>query len=167
MSPDLPSTRHDAQMILIQSAGRASRRSKTLYYSGNLIASHRTLSPRGLGAVTLTWRHDSPGRRRRRLRRRGALRRDVEGVQGLAPAHEQAVALGTAEADVGADLGKPDAADELALRRPDGHAAVAEPAPAGVAVAGDPHVALDVAARAVGAALDAVDHEIAEHFLVR
>src|SRR5258705_11424081 len=129
MSPDLPSTRHDAQMILIQSAGRASppRRSKTLYYSGNLIASHRTLSPRGLGAVTLTWRHDSPGRRRRRLRRRGALRGDVERVERLAPAHEQAVALWTAGADVGADLRQPDAADEVCLRRAHGHPAVDEP----------------------------------------
>src|SRR4029077_4146440 len=103
---------------------------------------------------------------RRRLRRRGSLRGDVEGVERLAPAHEEAVALRTAEADVGADLREPDAADELALRRPHGHAAISEPAPAGVAVAGDPHVALDVTARAVRATLDAVDHEIAEHLLV-
>src|SRR5882762_3178969 len=112
-------------------------------------------------------RRASSRRRRRRLRRRGALRGDVERVERLAPAHEQAVALGTAEADVGADLGEADAADELALRRPHGHAAVAEPTPAGVAVAGDPHGAVDVAARAVGAALDAVAQEFAEHFLVR
>src|SRR5262249_18817191 len=102
-----------------------------------------------------------------RLRRRGSLRGDVEGVERLAPAHEEPVALGAAERDVRADLGEPDAPDELAFRRPDGHAAVAKPAAAGVTVAGDPHVALDVAARAVRAALDAVDHEIAEELLVR
>src|SRR5439155_24936938 len=80
---------------------------------------------------------------------------------------EQAIALGTAEAEIGADLGQPDTADELAFRRPYGHAAVAECPPAGIAVARHPDVAVDVAANAVRAALDAVDHELGEQLLVR
>src|SRR5262245_65455451 len=61
-----------------------------------------------------------------------ALGLGVDGVERLAGGHEKSVALGPAEADVAADLGKPDAADELSLLVPHGDAAVAEGA-AGVA----------------------------------
>src|SRR5665647_3865611 len=47
---------------------------------------------------------------------------DVEGIDGGAASHEQAVALNAAEAQVGAALGQVDAADELALGVEDGHA---------------------------------------------
>src|SRR6266511_6344365 len=66
------------------------------------------------------------------------LRVDVDRVQRLARHHEEAVALGAAEAEVAAGLGQPDAADELAFGRPDRHAAIAAPTPAGIAVARDP-----------------------------
>ena len=50
----------------------------------------------------------------RALARRCSLRGRVDGIERLARGHEQAIALGTAEADVAADLGQADAADELA-----------------------------------------------------
>ena len=65
----------------------------------------------------------------------------VEGVERLARRHEQAVALGPAEADVAADLGQADAADQLALRGPHRDAAVADGA---AGVARDPEIAVDV-----------------------
>src|SRR6266571_6067649 len=99
-----------------------------------------------------------------RLPGRRPLGAEVDRVERLAGGHEQAVALGAAEADVAADLREADASDELALRSPDGHAAVAHGA-AGIARA--PHVAVDVAAGAVRPALHPVDHEIAEQLLVR
>ena len=52
---------------------------------------------------------------------------------------------------------------QLALRRPNRDAAVADSA-AGIARA--PHVAVDVGAHAVGTALHAVDHAIAEQLAV-
>src|SRR5207244_12345231 len=93
-----------------------------------------------------------------------ALRGAVDGVQRLAGGHEQPVALGPAEADVAARLRQPDPPDELALRVPHRHPAVAERAPA---VARDPEVAVDVGAHAVRPALDAVDHEVGEELLIR
>jgi hypothetical protein len=60
--------------------------------------------------------------------RRGSLRGDVDRVERLARRHEQAVALGAAEAKIGADLGQPNTADELARRRPYRHAAIAHSA---------------------------------------
>src|SRR5689334_7953558 len=98
-----------------------------------------------------------------RSRGSGALGRGVERVERLAARHEQPVALGPAEADVAAHLGQPDAPDELALGRPDRHAAVANRPPG---VAGGPDVAVHVAPDAVGSALDAIDHEVAEHLAV-
>src|SRR5947207_4536536 len=98
------------------------------------------------------------------LSRPGALRAGVERVERLAGCHEQPVALGTAEAHVAADLRQPDAADQLALRRPHGHAAVADVA-AGVRRA--PEVAVYVTARAVRPALHPVHHEVAEELPVR
>src|SRR5215813_10727435 len=67
-----------------------------------------------------------------RLAGRGALGADVERVQRLAGRHEQAVPLWPAEAHVAADLGQPDATDELALGVPHRDPAVAHVA-AGVA----------------------------------
>src|SRR5262245_55143364 len=99
-----------------------------------------------------------------RLARPRALRSRVHGVERLACGHEQAVAFGAAEADVAADFRQTDAADQLAVRRPDRDTAVADGA---TGVAGCPEVAVDVAAQAVGAALHAVDHAIAEPLEVR
>src|SRR5580692_480340 len=93
-----------------------------------------------------------------------ALRRGIDRVDRLAPGHEQAVALGAAEADVAAHLGQADAAEQLALRRPHRHPVIADMA---AGIAGSPDIAVDVAADAVGSAVDAVDHEVAEHFLIR
>ena len=44
----------------------------------------------------------------------GALRRDLKHVERLARSHEQAIALGAAETQIGAYFGQPDAADQLA-----------------------------------------------------
>src|SRR5689334_10395734 len=96
--------------------------------------------------------------------RRGSLGGGEYGVQRLARRHEQAVALRSAEAHVAADLRKANAAEELALRRPDGDAAVTDGASC---VARAPEIAVDVGAYAVGTALDAVDHEIAEGLAIR
>jgi hypothetical protein len=60
--------------------------------------------------------------------------------------------------------GKPDAADQLRLRREHEDPAVADGAPR---VARRPHVAVDVAADAVRPALDAVHHAVREELLVR
>src|SRR6185312_12942887 len=98
-----------------------------------------------------------------RLTGRGALGGGVDRVEGLAGRHEQAVALGTAEADVAADLGQPDAPDKLALRCPHRHAAVAH---AAARVARAPEVAVHVGAYAVGPALHAVHHEGTEELAV-
>ena len=43
-----------------------------------------------------------------------SLRVDVHNIQGLAAGHEQAIALGSAKAHVGAGLGHADHADALA-----------------------------------------------------
>src|SRR5207237_9107307 len=75
----------------------------------------------------------------------------------------QTVPLGPAKANIAADLGQTDTPDDLALRGPDGHAAVAHSA-AGIARA--PQIAVDVAAHAVRAALHPIDHEVAEQLLV-
>src|SRR5712692_8091454 len=75
-------------------------------------------------------------------RRPCALRVHVEGVQRLARRHGQA-----------------NAADQLSLRRPHGDAAVADRT---TGVARAPQVAVDIAASAIGRALDAVDREIGE-----
>src|SRR5439155_2393119 len=74
------------------------------------------------------------------------------------------VPLRPAEAQVAAHLRKTDATDEPPVGRPHGDAAVAD-GPARVARA--PHVAVHIAAHAVGRALHAVDREIGESLLVR
>jgi hypothetical protein len=56
----------------------------------------------------------------------GALRAGTYSVERLARGHGQAIALGAAEADVGAHLGQADAADQRAFRRPYRHAVIAD-----------------------------------------
>src|ERR1019366_5629731 len=68
------------------------------------------------------------------------LRAEIHGVERLARGHEQAVALGTAEADVATHLGQADAADELAGRRPHCHAVIADVA---AGIARGPDIAVD------------------------
>src|SRR6266568_6116725 len=92
-----------------------------------------------------------------------ALRGGIHGVERLARRHEQAVALGAAEADVAAHLGQADPADELAVRRPNRHAAIADVA---AGIARGPDVAVDIAAHAVRSALHAVNREVAEPLLI-
>src|SRR5262249_2848937 len=75
----------------------------------------------------------------------GTLRLYIQGVQGLARRHEQAVALGAAEADVGTDLRQQDQADPLAVRCEHVDPVVAVAHPAGP----DPDVAVDVRPDAV------------------
>src|SRR5216683_1746934 len=95
--------------------------------------------------------------------RRRALGVHIDGVERLARRHEQAVPLGTAEADVAADLRQPDATDQLAFRRPHRDPAVADRT---AGVARRPEIAIDVGAHPVGPAFDAVDHAIAEQLAV-
>src|SRR3954453_4886714 len=97
------------------------------------------------------------------LARACALRGRVHRIERLARGHEQAVALGAAEADVAAHFGQPDAAEELAVRRPRRHAAIADGA---ARIAGGPDIAVDVTAHTVRPALHTVDHALAEPLLV-
>src|SRR3954468_22559094 len=106
----------------------------------------------------------SPLCKQARSARPGTLRCRVHGVDRLTRGHEQAVAFGTAEGDVAANFGQANAADQLAVWRPDRHAAVADSA---ACIAGCPDVAVDVAAQAVRPALHAVNHAIAEALDVR
>src|SRR5580704_12088771 len=100
---------------------------------------------------------------RNELARRCALGRGIYRVDRLARRHEQAVALGAAEADVAAHLGQPNAPEKLAVRRPYGHAIIAD-VPAGIA--GGPEIAVDIAAYAVRSAIHPVNDEVAELLLV-
>jgi hypothetical protein len=83
-----------------------------------------------------------------------ALRLHIERIERTAGRHEQPVALGAAEADVGADLRQADAQDRLAVGR-ERHDAVELLAPCSPTA---PQIAGDVAAHAVGRAAAAV-HE--------
>src|SRR5690606_11228594 len=123
-----------------------------------LLWTRRPRPPGGAGSAPL------PQRRMRGSARRGALGRGVHGVQRLARYHEQPVALGAAEGDVAAHFGQPDAADQLAVRVPHRDPVVADGA---AGVAGAPEVAINVGTEAVRTALDAVDHAVGEHPLVR
>src|SRR5258705_7134495 len=89
-----------------------------------------------------------PPEKRPRLSPGGALRVDVERKHRRAAAHEEAVAIAPAEAQVGAALGQVDAADQLGLAVEDIDAVqrLAAHAPA------HPEVALDIYAEAVGRA---------------
>src|SRR4051812_8328088 len=99
-----------------------------------------------------------------RSARRSPLRIHEDGIERLARRHEEPVALGTAEADVAAHLGQADAPEQLAFRRPDGHAVIAD-GPS--CIAGNPEIAVDIGPDAVGAALYPIDHEIAEQLAIR
>src|SRR5690349_11971259 len=58
------------------------------------------------------------------------LRRGIHGIERLACSHEQPITLGPAEGDVAAHFGDANPPEQLALRRPHGHAAVADARPA-------------------------------------
>src|SRR5258708_7672834 len=158
--------------------------------SGNaharMIWSVAAARPPRLDSVSATWRGDQHAvrsnahqtRRRRQLTpappcdlarwRNGsawarALRGGIHRVERLARGHEQAVALGAAEADVAAHLGQADAADQLAGRIPHRHAVIADVA---AGIARGPDIAIDVAAHAVRPAVHAVDDEVAEQLLI-
>src|ERR1700722_17183203 len=60
------------------------------------------------------------------LSRRGALDAALQDVERLAGAHEDAVALGAAEGEVGAHFGEADAAQKLALVVHHHHPGIAE-----------------------------------------
>src|ERR1035438_6898345 len=91
------------------------------------------------------------------LRYVGAAGTHEHGVQRLAGRHVEAVALGTAEAEVGADLGQQDHADALALRRKDVYAIVA------CAAAGSrPDVAVDIGADSVRSTGPVVELHVGE-----
>src|SRR5262249_32174081 len=107
-----------------------------------------------LRRATEGWPPRLPAVFRERSTWRRPLGGEIDSGEGLARRHEQAVALGATKANIAADLGQPDAADQLAGRRPHRHAAIAHGA---AGVARDPEIAVDVAARSVGPALDAVD----------
>src|ERR1700681_2988092 len=77
----------------------------------------RRVTPTPLRCIA-RWRYGSA--------RSCALRGGIHGVERLARGHEQAVALGAAEADVAAHLGQADPADQLAGRRPHRYAAIAD-----------------------------------------
>ena len=79
----------------------------------------------------------------------GALCIDVNGVKGLAGAHEQPVALASAEAEIGAGFRQHDLANPFAAEGEDVHAIVSLADPAG----GGPDVAVPVGANA-GAGAD-------------
>src|SRR5262249_59477559 len=80
----------------------------------------------------------------------GAAGLEINGVEGLAGGHEETVALGTAEADVGADLGEEDLPDADAVGGEDVDAVVTRSDPAGAGI----EVARDVAADAIGKAAE-------------
>src|SRR5438477_1917451 len=92
----------------------------------------------------------------------GALSVELQHIKRLARAHEEAVALRAAKGEIGADLRKADAADQLALRREAQHAGIAQGC-----VRADPQIAEHIGAHAVRAAFDAVEHHVAEEALVR
>src|SRR5262245_30260912 len=87
---------------------------------------------------------------------------DVDGVEGLAGDHEEAVSFFAAEAEVTADFGEFNESDALAFGGKDLNAVVAGAGPTG----GGPDVAVDVGTDAVGTALFAVEFHRAELFSV-
>src|SRR5690242_8179515 len=86
-----------------------------------------------------------PGRRGasgRTLSRRGTLRSEIHRVERLAGGYEKPVAFGAAKAQIGSALRQSDAADQFALRCPNGHTAIAEVA---AGITRNPHIAVNVA----------------------
>ena len=88
----------------------------------------------------------------------------IDGVNRLARDHEQSIALGAAEGDIGADFGQANAADQFAFWVPHRDAAVTHRASG---VAGAPEIAEHIGTKAVWTTLHAIDHAIDEQFLVR
>src|SRR5918993_4341865 len=84
---------------------------------------------------------------------------DVNGVEGLARGHEEAVPLRPAEGDVRAGFGQANAPEQRAGRVPDRDATVADAAPR---IARAPQVAVDIGPDAVRAARDAIHGELRE-----
>src|SRR5258708_31976589 len=153
--------------------------------SGNaharMIWSVAAARPPRLDSVSATWRGDQHAvrsnahqtRRRRQLTpappcdlarwRNGsawarALRGGIHRVERLARGHEQAVALGAAEADVAAHLGQADAADQLGGPRPHPHAVIADVA---AGTSRGPDISLVTPTHTRQAALHALKHGIA------
>src|SRR5262245_2711843 len=93
------------------------------------------------------------------LTRRGTLGRSIERIERLARRHEQAIALRPTKAHVAANLRDANAAQKLALRVPHRDAAVAD---GSAGIARTPQVAVDISADTIGAAFDAINHEVAE-----
>src|SRR5664279_6000278 len=93
-----------------------------------------------------------------RLRRLRSLPLNVQRVQRLAGGHEQPIALGAAEAEVGAGLRQVDLADQFTLGHEDVHAVKAGATPASAG----PHVAVRIAADAVGRARAGVNEDTAD-----
>src|SRR5437762_7286079 len=82
---------------------------------------------------------------------------DEDGVQRLTGGHEEPVALGPAEAEVGADLREKDHADAVSLGREDVNAIVAR-----TTIGRGPDVSVDVDTHAVGAPGFAVQLHVGE-----
>src|SRR6185437_660186 len=93
--------------------------------------------------------------------RRIPLYAQPQQIDGLGGAHPQPVPLGTTEADVGAGLRQPDAADQLAFRVP-----YRDPHVTRNRGRAGPEIAGHIDPVAVKAAFDAVDHPVAEHALI-
>src|ERR1017187_1049983 len=91
------------------------------------------------------------------LRDVGAAGSDEDGVEGLAGRHIEPVALGTAEAEVGADLRQQDHADAMALGRKDVYAIVAR-----AAAGSRPDVAVDIGSNSVHPAGPVVELHVGE-----
>src|SRR5262245_20202553 len=91
-----------------------------------------------------------------------ATRLHVHCIEGLARRHEQAIALGPTEAEIGADLRQADLADTGAVGRKNMYAviAVAHPSHAG------PDVAVLVAADTIGEARLAVERHFGKGFTI-
>src|SRR5207248_1279242 len=86
----------------------------------------------------------------------GALGFDIERIDRLARRHEEAIALDTAEAEVGAALGQEDTADQLAVGGEDGDAVLVL-----AARETGPDIALGIAADAVGIAWRRIEKDAA------
>src|SRR5205807_469073 len=83
--------------------------------------------------------------------RSSALSGDLEHIEGLARSHEQAVALGAAETQIGTNLGQSNAADQLGRGVEHEHTGVAE-----WRIGAAPQIARDIGAHAVRTAFDPV-----------
>src|SRR5437016_4161932 len=88
-----------------------------------------------------------------------AARAHEYGVEALASRHIQAISLGAAEADIGADFRQPDEADLLPLRRDYVHAVII-----GAANGTRPDIAVHIGPDPVSRPVDAIELHVREHF---